>query len=156
MNQMEIPAPITDLVHQPGIVRFVDYDPSGRIIADGGMSERDVAAARQFRLQPFLLGVGKPETHYIEFVGEARAPVLRVRPQLEQSFDKTEIGVREPATISDLAPATVTFDGRVKGRHAHEGGDLVVGWTVPGTYTVRIEAFPYLPAEFKLTVGDAT
>jgi len=156
MNQLEIPSPITDLGNQTGLVRFVDYDPSGRIIADGGMSEQDVPAAQQFRLQPFLLGDGKPETHYVEFVGDARAPVLRVRPAFTEGFDKTEVALREAATLADLPAATVSFEGPMKGTHRHPGGDLVVGWTLPGTYTVRIEAFPYLPAEFTLTVGDAT
>ncbi|MEH3117075.1 MAG: hypothetical protein PGN25_05550 [Methylorubrum populi] len=68
-------------------------------------------------------------------------------------FDKTGIAVREAATLTDLPAAVVTFEGPVRGRHEHEGGDLVVGWTVPGTYTVTVEAFPYLPAAFTLTVG---
>lgn len=144
------------LQQQPGMVSTVDYDPTtGRVLASGAMSEREVAPTRQFSSRNFLLGVGKTETHYVEFVGDARAPVLRPRPALGRGFDKTEIAVREPATISDLAPASVSFDGPVKGRHEHPGGDLVVGWTVPGSYTVTVEAWPALPAIFALTVGDA-
>ncbi|PZP71758.1 MAG: hypothetical protein DI590_05720 [Methylorubrum populi] len=101
------------------------------------------------------MGEGGLTTHYVEFVGDVRAPVLRPRPELDSTFDKSEIAVREGTTISDLAPASVTFEGPVKGQHEHPGGDLVVGWTVPGTYTVTIEAFPALPATFTLTVGAA-
>jgi hypothetical protein len=146
----------TELARQPGTVLTVDYDDTGRITGFGGMPEEDLRNTLLYTQRKVVRGVGKPETHYVEFVGEARAPVLRVRPALEQRFDKSEIGVREPATISDLAPAAVTFDGPVKGAHQHPGGDLVVGWTVPGIYVVTVEAFPFLPTEYTLTVGAAS
>lgn len=150
-----VPAPPPPLPDVPTGVAFVAYTDEGKIDGHGNMPLEMFYFCRNERGHNILQGKGLPETHYVEFVGEVRAPVLRVRPALEQSFDKTEIGVREPATISDLAPAAVTFDGPVKGRHTHEGGDLVVGWTVPGTYTVCVEAFPALPAVFTLTVGAA-
>lgn len=133
-------------------VKFVKYELDGRI--DGQITEA-VHFYRQRALagQRVVLGEGQADTHYIVFVGEARAPVLQPRPELDRGFDKSEIAVREGTTISDLAPASVTFEGPVKGQHEHPGGDLVVGWTVPGTYTVTVEAFPYLPATFTLTVG---
>jgi hypothetical protein len=143
----------TLLSQQPGSVAFVEYNEAGYLLSFGAMREEDFHATHQYTQRKLLMGNGHPDTHYVEFVGESRAPVLRVRPQLEQSFDKAEIAVREPATMVGLPPASVTFDGPVKGRHAHEGGDLVVGWTVPGTYTVCVEAFPALPAIFALTVG---
>jgi len=132
--------------------KFASYDETGRL--DTIYSEPRISYYRRLNAgQSLVLGEGGLTTHYVEFVGEARAPVLRVRTELEQGFDKTEIAVREAATIPDMAPGTVTFDGPVKGRHEHPGGDLVVGWTVPGVYTVTIEAFPALPATFTLTVG---
>ena len=117
------------------------------------MPEEDFRNTLQYTQRKVLRGAGRAESHYVEFVGESRVPVLRVRPELEQGFDKTVIAVREPATLADLPAAKVTFDGPVKGAHQHPGGDLVVGWTVPGTYTVCVEAFPALPATFTLTVG---
>ena len=148
------PPPPPDI---PTGVSFVAYTDDGKIDGHGNMPREMFYFCRNERGHNILMGEGLPETHYVEFVGEARAPVLRVRPHLEHSFDKTEIAVREAATIADLPAATVTFEGPVRGRYEHPGGaGLMVGWTVPGTYTVRIEAFPYLPAEFTLTVGDAT
>lgn len=135
-------------------VRFVSYDEAGKVTSV-------YTEARYFYLQrlnqgePVTMGDGDLRTHYVEFVGEARAPVLRIRPELPDSFDRTEIALREPATLPGLNAAVVVFEGPVKGRYEHPGGDLVVGWTVPGTYTVTVEAFPYLPATFTLTVGAA-
>lgn len=132
--------------------KFASYDETGRL--DTVYSEPRISYYRRLNAgQRLVMGDGGLLTHYVEFVGDAHAPVLRPRPQFEQSFDTTEIAVREPATLAGLPPATISFEGPVKGRHEHPGGDLVVGWTVPGTYTVTVEAFPYLPAEFTLTVG---
>lgn len=147
------PAPPPDIATG---VTFVAYTDAGQIDGHGNMPREMFYFCRNERGHNILMGEGLPETHYVEFVGEARAPVLRVRPPLEQSFDKTEIAVREPATIADLPAATVTFEGPVRGRYEHPGGaGLMVGWTVPGTYTVTVEAFPALPATFTLTVGAA-
>ncbi|MGW5961019.1 hypothetical protein [Methylorubrum thiocyanatum] len=153
---MTIPSAPTPAPDIPTGVAFVAYTDEGRIDGHGNMPQEMFYFCRNERGHNILMGHGRSETHYIEFVGEARAPVLRIRPQLAQGFDKTEIAVREAATLPDVPAATVSFEGPMKGTHRHPGGDLVVGWTLPGTYTVRIEAFPYLPAEFKLTVGDAT
>lgn len=142
------------LAQQSGTVLTVDYDEAGRITASGGLPEEDYRNTLLYTNRRLLQGTGKSETHYVDF--SAGAPVLTPRPELDRGFDKEEIGVREPATLADLPAAVVTFEGPVKGRHEHKGGDLVVGWTVPGTYTVRVEAFPYLPAEFVLTVGAAS
>ncbi|MRI54061.1 hypothetical protein D8770_08860 [Methylobacterium sp. DB1607] len=139
----------------PGALDYVAYTDSGVIDRFGAMPEESFRHCQGTLGHNIILGQGRPETHYVEFVGEARAPVLRVRPQLEHSFDKTAIAVRGAATMVELPSASVTFDGPVKGRHTHEGGDLVVGWTVPGTYTVLIEAFPALPATFEIKVGAA-
>nr|WP_273288399.1 hypothetical protein [Methylorubrum populi] len=134
--------------------KFASYDETGRL--DTVYSEPRISYYRRLNAgQRLVMGEGGLTTHYVEFVGDVRAPVLRPRPELDSTFDKSEIAVREGTTISDLAPASVTFEGPVKGQHEHPGGDLVVGWTVPGTYTVTIEAFPALPATFTLTVGAA-
>lgn len=158
---LEIPKPPgpeqyqIELARQPNNVLMVEYDDNGHILVSGGMPEEDFRNTLQYTQRKLLMGAGHPATHYVEFVGESRIPVLRVRPELEQGFDKTVIAVREPATLADLPAAKVTFDGPVKGAHQHPGGDLVVGWTVPGTYAVCVEAFPALPATFTLTVGAA-
>lgn len=150
-NKEPTPPPV--LPPHPGAVDYVAYKDTGLIDRWGAMPELSFRHCSEVLNHNIIRGKGTQDTHYVEFVGEVRAPVLRPRPQLEQSFDKTEIAVREAATISDLAPGTVTFDGPVKGRHEHPGGDLAVGWTVPGVYTITIEAFPALPATFTLTVG---
>lgn len=143
----------TELARQPRSVLTVEYDDAGRITAFGGMPEEDVLNTLRFTQRKIMRGEGKPETHYVEFVGDARAPVLRVRPAFTEGFDKTEVSPREAATLRDVPAAKVSFKGPVKGTHQHPGGDLVVGWTVPGTYTVCIEAFPALPASFEIKVG---
>lgn len=149
-NGNKISVPEKDLVP----LRFVSYDKTGKLISTYNEA-RYFYFQRLSQGEPIVAGDGDLLTHYVEFVGEARAPVLRVRPELTRGFDKTEMAVREAATLAGLPPATVAFEGPVKGHHSHEGGDLVVGWTVPGTYAVTIEAFPYLPATFTLTVDAA-
>ncbi len=143
----------TELARQASSVLTVEYDDAGRITASGGMPEEDLLNTLRYTQRKIMRGAGKPETHYVEFVGDPRAPVLRVRPELGRTFDKTEIAVREAATLLDVSAGRVTFDGPTKGAHQHPGGDLAVGWTVPGTYTVTVEAFPALPAVFEIKVG---
>jgi hypothetical protein len=146
MNEQILPLPQPDsgldyaseLARQPGTVPTVDYSDTGRVTGSGGMPEEDFLNTLRFTQRKVLRGAGKSETHYVEFVGEARAPVLRVRPQLTAVFDKTKIAVREPASMPGIPAA------------------LVVGWTVPGSYTVTVEAFPFLPATFALIVGAAS
>lgn len=150
MQMPSAPPPPPDV---PTGVAFVAYTDEGKVDGHGNMPLEMFHFCRNERGHNILMGEGRPETHYVEFVSDACAPVLRVRPLLEKGFDKTEIAVREPATLRDVPAARVSFEGPVKGTHQHPGGDLVVGWTVPGIYVVMVEAFPFLPTEFTLTVG---
>lgn len=87
-------------------------------------------------------GTVNAETHY--FVdGE---PVERPELTLSVSSEQVSVASREPVTISGLPePAQVTVEGPggTDTATVDDGQlDLLVG--IPGTYTVTIDAFPYL------------
>lgn len=130
-------------------VAFVEHDDAGRIIAFGNMPAASFHFDCDFLKRRLIAGDGRPETHHVDAEG-----VIQLRPELDLTFDTTAVAVREAATMAGLPAASVSFDGPVRGRHQHFGGDLKIGWTMPGTYTVTIDAFPALPAVFEIKVGD--
>lgn len=79
-------------------------------------------------------------------------PVIKDRPVLAQTFDRPTLPVRQEATLENVPACRVTFVGPVSGTHDHPGGDLEVGFTVPGDYLISFEAFPNLPCTHQLTV----
>lgn len=91
-------------------------------------------------------GVVDGATHYI-VAGEPAA-----RPAQESAIDVTEIVVAEggQATLTDLPdPCTVNVNGPTGYQPVSvEGGTLQFSAAIPGTYTLQVEAFPFLPREF--------
>lgn len=80
------------------------------------------------------------------------APVIKPRPVFEGAFDKTTVAVKQEATLPGVPTCTVSFSGPVSGTQDHTDGDLAIGFTMPGTYTISFEAFPYQPVSYTLTV----
>lgn len=88
---------------------------------------------------------------YVDLSGES--PVVLPRPLVDWSFNKDEVLVREEAVLPNIPPCLVRFSGPVSGEQDHpETGDLVIGFTTAGVYTLEFEAFPYMPASLTLTV----
>lgn len=89
------------------------------------------------------------------YVDLSRAePVIADRPVFEGRFDRPILPAGEEATLPGVPACTVTFAGPVSGTHEHEGGDLEIGFTVPGTYAISFEAFPAMPVALTLTITD--
>ncbi|MCP1540050.1 hypothetical protein [Methylorubrum extorquens] len=79
-------------------------------------------------------------------------PIVTKRPVFDGVFGPASVPVETEATLPGLPACTITYEGPESGSHEHEGGDLVVGFTSPGDYTLTCEPFPYLPATLTLTV----
>lgn len=139
------------------VAEAVEYDEAGRIthILDQRMGHTQDWQAQGRRIVFGDAGFD-PQTwttkRYVDLSGAE--PVLTDRPVFEGRFDRPILPVGEEATLPGVPTCTVKFAGPVSGTHEHEGGDLEIGFTVPGTYTISFEAFPALPAAFTLTVTD--
>lgn len=74
------------------------------------------------------------------------------RPTQSSAIDVTEIVASEGehATLASLPdPCTVNVSGPTGYQPvAVEGGTLQFSAAIPGTYTLQVEAFPFLPMEF--------
>lgn len=84
-------------------------------------------------------------THYI-LTAFGNTPIKR--PTMPGALNKPQILAdgNDLATISNLPqPCTVTFAGQT---YEVEDGCFAFTVDVPGTYTVRVEAWPHLDAEF--------
>lgn len=130
---------VFDPSHTQG-TEYVKYDEDGRIVQFGeGMG---IGVIQMIRLQGerFLAGRGQPETHWVDTSGEAA--VLVERPSLEIPAALTA-SVSEAVTLAGLPAGSVVFSGPLSGTHEHPGGDLEIGFTIPGTYRLTLEPFPY-------------
>ncbi len=137
------------------IVEAVRYDETGRIVGflqqAIGFTEQQIANG-----ELLLIADGDWEradnraSHYVDLSGAA--PAIKDRPILDQAFDKTSVPVGVEATLKDVPACLVGYEGPVSGRYEHPGGDLKVGFTVPGAYRISFEAFPTMPCSFDLTV----
>jgi hypothetical protein len=133
------------------------YDETGRIT---GYKHQGLGFIQdeQERGDRILLGPGGWDRatlmspHYVDVSGDE--PVIRDRPAFEGRFDRPILPAGEEATLPGVPSCTVSFAGLVSGTHEHEGGDLEIGFTVSGTYTISFEAFPVLPVALTLTVTD--
>jgi|LGVE01.1.fsa_nt_gb hypothetical protein len=70
------------------------------------------------------------------------------RPQMSGTLNKTTITANgtDLATIANLPqPCTATFAGK---QYEVMDGSFEFTVDTPGSYTVKVEAFPHLPAEF--------
>ncbi|UIN38293.1 hypothetical protein [Methylobacterium oryzae] len=135
----------------------VPYDETGRIVGYRfqGVGFTEDEQERGIRI---LFGDGGwcmqtfTSRRYVDLSGAE--PVIQDRPEFEGRFDRPILPAGEEATLPGVPACTITFAGPVSGTHEHEGGDLKIGFTVPGTYAILFEAFPVLPAALTLTVTD--
>lgn len=137
---------------------YVNFNPDGSIRHAGVMAVGFIwAQIDQGAL--VLIGEGQFDSQTGEFLswvdwvdGEYQ---VQPRPPLPRSFDRTTLKVEEEAILVDLPPSDVSFTGPVSGSFRHDGGDLEIGWIVPGEYAVVIRSFPYLTLRVVFTVEPA-
>lgn len=102
----------------------------------------------------YLLGHYDQNIFYVE--GLPNNPIAVFRPTNPCTLDKTQIAADglEEATISGLPlPCTVSVSGPINGTIDLEEVDLdslPLTFDVPGTYTVKIAAWPHLDKEFTI------
>lgn len=94
---------------------------------------------------PYVEGAYNAAECYVDMGG--LSPAIRPRPQQETQQDKTSVvaDVQDALVLSRLpVPCTVRIGG-----HEYEVDDGELEWStlLPGTYPVRVEAFPYLDWE---------
>ena len=77
--------------------------------------------------------------------------VIVPRPVLDlPAAREAPVGGEAPAF--ELPACTLRFDGPVGVEYEHPGGPFSVGFTIPGTYTIKGEAFPAQAFTLTLTV----
>lgn len=129
------------------VVPFSGYDEAGRFTDEGKMGiaflETKVAAG-----QRILINVlADPVTEWFD----AATGQIRVRPVLEVPATLTS-SVNSTGETFELPACSVTFDGPISMVYEHPGGPFAVGFTMPGTYTIKAEPFPYRAFTTVLTV----
>ncbi|ACL61027.1 hypothetical protein [Methylobacterium nodulans] len=150
MSADPVPAGVEDaanplLVEQ---VSYVAYDDTGRITVHGRMAGGVLQIAR-LEGHRMLPGEGQQATHYVDLSGDA--PELRERPALDLPASLTATAGEE-VTIAAVPAGPVRYAGPYNGSLSHPGGDLAIGFTIPGRYTLTIEPFPARRAEITLEV----
>lgn len=141
MTNEEIKAAFEDI--QP----FVRFDAQGRIIGEGTQGRR-FTELRADAGELIILGHGARSTH---FVDRENDDAIVERPMLG-AFSRTQMRAGEGATLDDLPACTVSWTGPISGSEEHPGGPYEIGWTVSGTYTLTIDAWPYQAVEITFTI----
>ena len=131
-------------------VDFYEYDVAGRILQQGRMARGyvmdHIAAGRRYGI-----GAVNDVVNYIDT--SSGQPVVRERPVIDWAFDKNSVLPMEEASLPNVPPAVVLFRGPSNGQQTHDTfGPVKIGWTTPGDYVVSVDAFPYRPATFPITV----
>lgn len=129
--------------------KTVSYDAEGRIT---GMVENALAYVRQRQIagERLVIGEGHWNTHYVDLSGTT--PEIRERPAFASTFDPPSVAIRVEAILAGVPAGEIAFTGPVSGGGHHEGGDLHVGFTVPGIYQIAIDPFPSRAITLQLTV----
>lgn len=129
---------------------YVSYEENGRIKGGGRMGFGIIQMLR-IQGQRLAVGFGETATHWIDV--ETGSVEIVERPVLDVPAELTAAAMEE-AVIPDLPPCTVSFDGPQTGSQVHEGGDLAIGFVVPGTYRLSAEPFPYRAFALTMTVTE--
>lgn len=75
------------------------------------------------------------------------------RPTFSEVFDQTTIHPDEVATLLNVPTnALIKVTGPINAEVTHPGGDFTFETPELGTFTIVIEAFPYLPATYTIEV----
>lgn len=131
------------------MVPFLKYDEDGRI---GETGTQSIVAIEMMQDEGELIlanEIGDPNKDWIDT--SSGSPVVVPRPTLELPASlEVEAGVE--VAIEGVPACLVRFTGPLEGEQEHEEGDLEIGFSIPGAYTIRGEAFPHRPFEIALEV----
>ncbi|ACL58433.1 hypothetical protein [Methylobacterium nodulans] len=133
---------------------FFIYNDAGRITQMVGQSQPGYADLLREAGTNFV-EVGQDMTDtYVDL--SSGTPALKRRPELPGEFDTTTLKPFEQATLPGVpACSIVVEEGPLgPGQTPHPGGDLAIGFVVPGSYRLSIEPFPYRRRVFTLTVTE--
>ena len=132
-------------------VRFVRIDDGG-IIKEVGTTD---AQAWEFLKTTYpnaadYFAIAPSRQAEIGWLFDRATQAIGPRPKLPAYFDPDTVPAGQTTTMEGVragAKIRVGSDER-----EHPGGALVVGFTAPGVYEVRIEAFPFAETTFMLEV----
>jgi hypothetical protein len=127
------------------------YSPeNGRILASRYGQQKSI----ELEGLPYVPGTYDSGTHYIDITQTPPVAVLRAVPQISQNKSTISAGGEETMTLRGLPPSCVVTIGDI--RYDVPDSELEWGTLMPATYSVRVEAFPYLDWESEVTVvaGD--
>lgn len=128
---------------------YTRYNASGRILNHGVMG---LGIIQQLRITEgrILVGAeGDPDKEWVD--DEDGQPTLETRPTLDLP-ETLEAAPGIETSIPDLPACEISFSGPLVGTHRHEGGEVHIGFTVPGTYTLTMEPFPHRRATVTVEV----
>lgn len=120
------------------IVSYVIYDGTGRIVQYGSCP----SSILQLQATPgryAMQGDGTDADHYVDLQGTAPA-IMPLRPNPARQNGKQLTGLPVPCVI--------VINGR---RYPCDEDHADLEFSFSGTYAVSVEAFPYLPASFKVS-----
>lgn len=126
-------------------MRFQSYNPATGRILYSGENTPEIVALLVERGESIIHGEGNDAAHYVDL--KQPQPVIRPRPHQSAAQDKAELVAdgKDVVVFSGLpVPCTVHIGEH---RYVVEDGELEWGTLLPGTYRVRVEAFPYLDWE---------
>ncbi|BAQ50279.1 hypothetical protein [Methylobacterium aquaticum] len=127
------------------IVPFMKYDQGGRFTEDGKMGLAIIEAQQRAGERILINVLPDRDTEWFDGTVIVPRPVLDLPAALE-----APVGGEAPAF--ELPACTLRFDGPVSVEYEHPGGPFSVGFTIPGTYTIKGEAFPAQAFTLTLTV----
>jgi hypothetical protein len=99
--------------------------------------------------ESWVVGKSDDRTQYVS------GGLIADRPAMSGALDKASITAAETATLTGPPAATVEIVGPVNGSGTLDADGIEIGSDVPGIYTVRVQLWPYLDAEYQLEITEA-
>lgn len=139
-------------------VEYVIYElATGKIIGGGSGAYPDELnvpiPGRPPRTDRDLIGSGGEDTHYVD-VSNPDEPALLPRPIVTGLSESYAAVTGEEVTITEVPACDFEVSGPISGSYQHPGGPLVVGFTVPGDYTISADPWPHLAFSVSLKVSE--
>jgi hypothetical protein len=123
------------IISDGSATHYVAADAEGRILFFGSVPTFMFAYQAAPEGGSLVLGVGTPETHYV------KEGAVVARPANPTTL--------EGMTLKNVpAPCMVTVEGV---DHACTDATVELSFSHPGTYTVKVDAWPMLDATFEVT-----
>lgn len=126
---------------------------TGMVIGHGHASDTTVTP-QPLPEQAVIDGFWSGKEYYFvqeEFPGLGRVWLPEIRPEQNTVVNKTEVIAdgMDSIVFSNLPPdVLISIEEHM---YEVEGDSAEITFDTPKTYKIRLEAFPYLPAEFEVT-----